>query len=106
MSHYSDDPRSVRVDFFKENGKWYCTEAVKWTSVYHSEDRVNGKMVLLHNAFAKALRDHLWTEQGATGTELGRYRLKGMVAVCLQPYHEREVPLMMRVDIAVSMEYP
>jgi hypothetical protein len=29
MGHYSDKSTSVRVDFFKASGKWYCTEAVE-----------------------------------------------------------------------------
>jgi len=29
MSHYSNDPAMVRVDFWKTSGKWYTTEAVK-----------------------------------------------------------------------------
>ena len=34
MSHYSDKSESVRVDFFKESGKWGYTEAVIWTGSY------------------------------------------------------------------------
>jgi len=28
---FTEDETVVRVDFFKESGKWYVTEAVKWT---------------------------------------------------------------------------
>ncbi len=72
---YSADESMVRVDFFKPSGKWYDTEAVLWTGRYDGD---------IHVAFAKSLRDHL---QG---------RMKGMDAVCLEPYHEHSHPLCMR----------
>ena len=31
---YSEDETMVRVDFFKPSGKWYTTEAVKWTGAW------------------------------------------------------------------------
>lgn len=83
MSHYSQDPAQVRVDFFKESGKWYCTEAVKWIT-YHGNTQVG-------HAFAEALDKHLEKANG------GR-RLSGMIAVCLEPYHEHAFPQMMKVD--------
>lgn len=73
---YIDDPSMVRVDFFKPGGKWYCTEAVRWTGGYGD--------VEIHEAFAESLREHL---QG---------RLHGMVAVCLEPYHSYAHPLMLK----------
>ena len=45
---YIDDDSMVRVDFFKPGGKWYCTEAVKWTGGY------NG--VWIYTAFKKAYK--------------------------------------------------
>ena len=77
---YTDDERMVRVDFFKESGKWYCTEAVKWTGEYHSNS-------LMHDEFKKSLRDHLKGE-----------RLNDMVAVCLEPYHIHSHPIMMKIS--------
>lgn len=75
---YCDDDSYVRVDFFKPSGKWYTTEAVKWTGAYHSK---NG---LIHDAFAQSLRDHLGN------------RLNDMDAVCLEPYHEHSHPISIR----------
>ena len=74
---YSEDNRMVRVDFFKSNYEWYCTEAVKWTGGWLSghED--------VHEAFRKSLRDHF----------KGTNRLSGMIAVCLEPYHEHAHPI-------------
>jgi hypothetical protein len=82
MSHYSDNPNSVRVDFFKPSGKWYTTEAVKWTGMWRGEDQ------LIHDAFKQSLRDHFLDDGKPTN------RLNGMTAVCLDPYHELSHPLM------------
>lgn len=75
---YIDDDSMVRVDFFRPSGKWYCTEAVKWTGGYHG--------VPIHIAFQKSLSDHLQ----------GLNRLNGMIVVCLEPYHEHAHPLMLK----------
>lgn len=83
MTHYSDSENSVRVDFFKESGKWYTTEEVKWDGAYYSG--------LINDCFKKVLRHHLKTDSGGM-------RLSGMVAVCLEPNHEHQYPLMCRVD--------
>lgn len=69
----------VRVDFFKPTGKWYTTEDVEWTN--HGD---------IHTSFAKTLATHLKTDYG--------YRFDDMVAVCLNPAHEHQHPLMMMVD--------
>jgi hypothetical protein len=75
---YSDDESMVRVDFFKPSGKWYCTEAVRWTGGWA------GKEQLIHEAFAKSLNKHLGD------------RLKEMDAVCLEPYHEFSHPIQIK----------
>ena len=76
---YSDDPAMVRVDFFKPGGKWYTTEAVKWTGAWHGGGQE------IHEAFAKSLRDHLLGD-----------RLSDMDAVCLHPYHQYEHPIQIK----------
>lgn len=76
MSNYSNDPAMVRVDFFRETGKWYDTEAIKWTGKY--------KNSVIHNEFKKSLRDHL----------KGRY--SDMDAICLEPYHEHSHPIQIK----------
>ncbi len=70
---YSAEDNMVRVDFFKPSGKWYVSEAVKWTGGYSD--------ILLTKAFRISLHD----------AKLGH---KGMTAVCLEPYHEYAYPLM------------
>ena len=79
---YSENPAKVRVDFFKPSGKWYCTEAVKWTGAYFV-NHMNGEGQLLYDAFAKSLRDHF----------RGSNRLSEMDAICLEPYHEFCYPI-------------
>lgn len=83
---YSDAENSVRVDFFKESGKWYTTEAVKWLTWKGWTPEGEGKHI--HAAFAEALN--------AAGIGLGG-RLTGMTAVCLEPYHENAHPLMVKI---------
>ena len=76
---YIDDDSMVRVDFFKPGGKWYCSEAVRWTGGYGD--------VEIHTAFKISLQDHFRADPN---------RLNGMVAVCLEPYHEHAHPLMLK----------
>ena len=85
MSNYSDDPAMVRVDFFSPSGKWYETEAVKWTGAWKGSLNDGGQ--LIHAAFAQSLRDHF----------VGRPdRLSSMDAVCLEPYHENAHPIQLK----------
>lgn len=74
MSYYSANPAMVRVDFFKESGKWYATEQMEWR-------HYDGK-ILIHDAFLHCLHSQF----------NGHY--SGMTAVCLVPYHEHAHPLM------------
>lgn len=79
MGHYSDDPSMVRVDFFKPSGKWYTTEAVKWTGGVRD--------CLIHDAFKKSLLDHFKDTPE---------RLSDMDAVCFEPYHDNAHPIVLR----------
>lgn len=81
MSNYSDDPAMVRVDFFKSSGKWYETEAVKWTGEW------KGDKQLIHDAFKKSLKDHFKDYPD---------RLSDMDAICLEPYHEYSHPIQVK----------
>ncbi len=75
---FCDDESMVRVDFFKSTGKWYATEAVRWTGSY--------KGSLIHDAFVKSLRDHFGDKP----------RLSDLDAVCLEPYHEHSHPIQIK----------
>lgn len=89
---YSDDDSMVRVDFFKPSGKWYCTEAIKWTgpwcgSTHYVEDKSKTPHGRTHgdifDAFRQSLKDHFGDKS----------RLVGMQAICLEPYHEYSHPI-------------
>lgn len=75
MTHYSDRVSSVRVDFFKPSGKWYTTEAVELDASRWNDANIKGM-------FMDSLEAHL---QG---------RLRGMIAVCLEPYSQYAHPFM------------
>lgn len=77
MSGYSDNSAMVRVDFFRETGKWYTTEAVEWIG-YDGD---------IFQEFKDSLHFHF----KQTG------RLKGMWAICLEPYNKNSFPLMVKV---------
>lgn len=80
---YSEQEDVVRVDFFRDTGKWYTTEAVRWCGGYSKESGIM-------EAFRTSLRQHLLQPSG-------KLRLAGMFAVCLEPYHELSHPLMTEV---------
>lgn len=72
MGNWSEDESSTRVDIFKESGKWYTTVAVK----------MNYREPIIHDAVRKGL---------ATRLEPGQF--SGMMAVCIEPYHEHSHPV-------------
>jgi hypothetical protein len=74
MSNYIENPNSCRVDFFKQGGKWYTTEAV----IFQSEDYSG---TLIHDAFKNALREEVPNQY------------LGMRAICLEPYHQHCHPI-------------
>ena len=76
MSHFSNDPGHVRVDFFKQSGKWYTTEQVEMKDW-------KGKECTIHEALVNAL-DRL---------ENGDPYCRGMQVICLDPYHEHSHPI-------------
>ena len=52
MGNYSDKPSMVRVDFFKESGKWYTTEAIDMLEAWDSP-------LLIHEAVKQCIIKHL-----------------------------------------------
>jgi hypothetical protein len=79
---YTEDSSYVRVDIFKESGKFYTTISLKWDR-FNAKDK-NGKFENIHDTFRRCLEK-----------ETGSW--KGMWAVCLEPYHENSHPLMMKM---------
>lgn len=80
---FTTDPSCVRVDFFKESGKWYTTESVRIIGYFKPSS---------HGALIEALNEHLSMPE-----EPRRLRYSGMSAVCIEMYHQYSVPLMVRV---------
>ena len=78
MTHYSDNPASVLVSFFKPSGKWYTDEAVLWTGGWDN---------LIHEAFADSLKEHFKDSPK---------RLSDMDAICLEPYHKHAHPIQIK----------
>ena len=76
----------VRVDFWKESGKWYETEMVEWLK--------DGE--LIHDQFKASLKAHL--------RENGRFRLSDMRATCLEPDHTHSHPISTIVNLNGSWD--
>jgi len=85
MTHYSESPEDVRVDFFKPSGKWYTTLLVKWISTPGS---------------TWVSPESLYEEFRNSVNKAVDNRFQGMTAVCLDPYHPQAHPLMW-IDIPV-----
>lgn len=72
MTHYADNPGMVRVDYFKDSGKWYMTEAHDMSEFYNEPS--------IHDAVRKTLeRDGRW--------------LPHFTIVVLKPYHQHAHPV-------------
>lgn len=78
MTHYSENPGMVRVDYFKPGGKWYMTEAHDMYDYWDSPKRLG---LTLHEAIEEMLRrDDAWRPH--------------FTIVILQPYHVNSHPVM------------
>ena len=69
----------VRVDFFKQSGKWYTTEEMYWDRYFTHEC---GNTELFHETFIRCLNKSFPD------------RYTEMIAVCLKPYHEHSHPIL------------
>jgi hypothetical protein len=96
MSHYSDNEGAVRVDFFRESGKWIATESIDMTGFYFGRvESVQGrkeKAHLLPAAIIEAIRS-----DETMHARDGSLRYAGSWAVCLDPYHEFSYPQMFKL---------
>lgn len=71
--YFSDNPCSVRVDFFKvHSGKWVATERMDWLG-YKGD---------IHKEFISSIKASFGS------------RYKGLVAICLDPFNENAHPVM------------
>lgn len=80
---YIDNPNMVRVDLFKGSGKWYCTVSLNWDR-YRSVNAQDGSEDVedIRSTFYRCMASQF------------QNRFSGLTAVCLEPYHEHEHPLM------------
>jgi len=89
MTHYSDNPGHVRVDFFRTGGKWYTTEVIDmtkwWVGSRKTAEEQNTSSTSIHDAIKHAI-----DESGC--------KYKDMIAVVLEPYHEHAHPIMIFPD--------
>lgn len=79
---YAVEEDIVRVDMFKDTGKWYESIAVKWIEGGYDS-------VSIHESLRASLFRELKEDSGPP-------RLSGMTAVCLEPYHKHSHPIMLR----------
>lgn len=79
MTHFSDKPNSVRVDFFKPGGKWYMTEAHEMPD--ESYDHYD-----MWSAIGKVL------DESRPDRPAGWW--KQFTIVVMEPYNKNAVPVM------------
>lgn len=82
MSGFSLNPEMVRVDIFKESGKYYTTIQLQWDRYFIKRD---DNIELIEDTFKRCMKEQY------TG------KFTDMCAVCLEPYSEQSYPLMMRL---------
>lgn len=74
---FHENPAMVRVDYFRESGKWYMTEALNMDGLFDSS--VIGPQAAVKEALVRAGRSDI-----------------GMIAVVLEPYCRLSYPVMVR----------
>lgn len=77
MTNYSENPSSVRFDFYKVSGKWYMTEAWDMSGYYQE--------VTAHTAVRKTLE----------ATERGRRLMEEFIVIVAEPYHMYAHPIIL-----------
>lgn len=80
---FTTEDRMVRIDFFKQSGKYVCHEAVRWTGL------TKGSTLLWE--YVKTLHDLLKQKDGT-------YRNDDLIAVCMDPYYDLGHPVMVCVS--------
>ena len=86
MTHYSENPNMVRVDYWTESGKWYMTEAVDMNAGYD--------VPLVHVAVELAMNDH-WEKTRSTERRRAWNQFTITIA---EPYHMSEYPVMIKAN--------
>ncbi len=79
---YSENEGMVRVDRFKDSGKWYDTFSIDM-NLYYNDDNI-------YNALEKAIQDRFIKLNLKIPDE-------GYI-VCLEPYHKWAFPIMIKLS--------
>ena len=79
---YSPDESMVRVDIWKDSGKWYDSIQLKWDRY---STKIDDDVELIHETFRRCLKEQYPN------------CYIGMRATCLEPYHVNSFPLMISV---------
>jgi len=75
--NFSNNPGSVRVDYFKTRGKWYETLEVDMSNYYNEP--------IIHDAVRKAVME-----------KHPNFKFEEWIVVCLEPYHVNSHPVMFK----------
>jgi hypothetical protein len=93
---FSAEEGRVRIDFFKDGGKWYQTEDVNMDDFYCGSTGLatqsKAQCYSLPEAIIAAMRADLKFRR-----DDGTFRYAGCWAIVLEPYHEWTHPQMFRV---------
>lgn len=82
MTHYSNAPGMVRVDFYKLTGKWYMTEAVDMDKHYADSS--------IYHAVEESIKEAF--------PETGERWLDQFVVVVAEPYHKNAYPILLQPE--------
>lgn len=88
---YSENDGSVRIDRFKEHGKWYDTYAVDMSNHWNDRNE-DGSYNLIHDA----LRDAIAADPRFGPQWVGGWLRQGGFIVCLEPYHQQSHPITLK----------
>ena len=83
MTHYTDKAGSVRVDRFKESGKWYDSFALDMSAVWETGPTVY-----------EAAREAVARDPRLGSTFIDSWLKQGGSIVILEPYHKNAHPIM------------
>lgn len=84
--HFSENPGSVRVEFFKPSGKWYMTEALDMRDFWKSGPGNLSPSDAVRSALLR--------------TERGARLLEQFIVVVFEPYHEQAYPVCLVPEVA------
>lgn len=81
---FATEDHMVRVDLWKDSGKWYDTVALKWDRY---ETKKDNAVELIHETFRRCFKEQFFNHY------------MGMRATCLEPYHEHSHPLSIIISV-------